>query len=39
MLQFITAQSDKYTLLQEVEMVIAGGCRWIELRMDHVHAD
>lgn len=36
MLQFITAQSDRYTLLQEVEMVIASGCRWIELRMDHV---
>lgn len=38
MLQFITAQSDKYTLLQEIEMVIAGGCRWIELRMDHINA-
>ncbi len=36
MLQFITAQSDRYSLMQEVEMAIAGGCRWIELRMDHI---
>lgn len=36
MLQFITSHSDRYTLKQEVEMVIAGGCRWIELRFDHL---
>ena len=39
MLQFITSHSDRYSLIQEVEMAIAGGCRWIELRMDHIAAD
>lgn len=33
MLQFITHTSDKYTIPQQVEMAIAGGCRWIQLRM------
>lgn len=39
MLQFITSQSERYTLLQEVEMVIRGGCRWIELRFEHLPSE
>ena len=33
MLQFITHPSDKYTIAEEVQMAIEGGCRWIQLRM------
>ena len=33
MLQFITNPSDKYSLAEEVQMAIEGGCRWIQLRM------
>ncbi|MDE7410463.1 MAG: thiamine phosphate synthase [Paramuribaculum sp.] len=33
MLQFITNQSDKYSIAEEVQMAIEGGCRWIQLRM------
>lgn len=33
MLQFITHPSDKYSIAEEVQMAIEGGCRWIQLRM------
>lgn len=33
MLQFITHPSDKYSIAEEVQMAIDGGCRWIQLRM------
>lgn len=34
-LQFITHRTDKYTELQEAEMALEGGCRWVQLRMKH----
>lgn len=33
MLQFITNESDRYTIAEEVQMAIEGGCRWVQLRM------
>lgn len=33
MLQFITHPSEKYSIPEEVQMAIEGGCRWIQLRM------
>lgn len=33
MLQFITNPTDKYSIAEEVQMAIEGGCRWIQLRM------
>lgn len=33
MLQFITHHSDRYSIVEEVQMAIEGGCRWIQLRM------
>lgn len=33
MLQFITNNSDKYSIAEEVQMALEGGCRWIQLRM------
>lgn len=33
MLQFITHPSEKYSIADEVQMAIEGGCRWIQLRM------
>lgn len=33
MLQFITHPSDKYSIAEEVQMAIEGGCQWIQLRM------
>lgn len=33
MLQFITHYSDRYSIAEEVQMAIEGGCRWIQLRM------
>lgn len=33
MLQFITHPSDRYTIAEEVQMVLEGGCRWIQLRL------
>lgn len=33
MLQFITNPSDKYSIAEEVQMALEGGCRWIQLRM------
>lgn len=36
MLQFVTQGTAKYSIVQEVEMALKGGCKWIQLRMDHV---
>lgn len=33
MLQFITHPSNRYTIAEEVQMAIEGGCKWIQLRM------
>lgn len=33
MLQFITHPSDRYSVAEEVQMAIEGGCRWIQLRL------
>ncbi|MDE5900911.1 MAG: thiamine phosphate synthase [Muribaculaceae bacterium] len=33
MLQYITHHSDRFTIPQQVAMVIEGGCRWVQLRM------
>ena len=33
MLQFIAQESDKYSIAEEVQMALEGGCRWIQLRM------
>ena len=32
-IQFITHPSDRFTYKEEVEMVLRGGCRWVQLRM------
>lgn len=31
MLQFVTHKSDKFTIAEEAQMVIEGGCMWIQL--------
>lgn len=31
MLQFITSKSDKYSIAEEAQMAIEGGCRWIQV--------
>ncbi len=33
MLQYITNQSEKYSIPEQAQMVLEGGCRWIQLRM------
>ena len=33
MLQFITHPTEKMTILEEIEKVVAGGCKWVQLRM------
>lgn len=33
MLQFITHPSPRFSIAEEVKMVIKGGCRWIQLRL------
>lgn len=33
MLQFITHPSDKYSIAEDVQMAIEGGCQWVQLRM------
>ena len=33
MLQFITNATGKEAIIAQVEAVLAGGCRWIQLRM------
>jgi thiamine-phosphate pyrophosphorylase len=32
-LMFITHRTDRYTELDEVKMVLEGGCTWVQLRM------
>lgn len=33
MLQFITNPCDRYSVDEEIRMVIEGGCRWVQIRM------
>lgn len=33
MLQFITHPSEKYNIVEQVKMVLDGGCKWVQLRM------
>lgn len=33
MLQFITHPSKRYSIVEQVKMVLEGGCKWIQLRM------
>ena len=33
MLQFITHYTDRYTYLDSVRLALAGGCRWVQLRI------
>ena len=33
MLMFITHPSDRYSIAEEVQMVLEGGCKWIQLRL------
>lgn len=33
MLQFITHPSENMTILEEIENVVTGGCKWVQLRM------
>lgn len=33
MLQFITHPSEKYSIAEEVQMALEGGCKWIQLRL------
>ncbi|MDE6860155.1 MAG: thiamine phosphate synthase [Duncaniella sp.] len=33
MLQFITHPSNRYSIPEEVQMVLEGGCKWVQLRM------
>ncbi len=39
MLQFITHPSDKYSIAEEVQMAIEGGCKWVQLRMKDASYD
>lgn len=39
MLQFITNQSDRYSIEEEVKMVVEGGCKWVQLRMKDASYD
>lgn len=39
MLQFITDACDKYSIAEEVQMAIEGGCRWVQLRMKDATED
>ena len=34
MLQFITHKSNRFTYVEQVKMVIEGGCRWVQLYME-----
>ncbi len=36
MLQFITKESEEYSIAELVQMAIEGGCRWVQLRMKDV---
>ncbi|MCM1504697.1 MAG: thiamine phosphate synthase [Muribaculum sp.] len=39
MLQFITNPSDRYSIVEEVKMVVEGGCKWVQLRMKDASYD
>ncbi len=39
MLQFITNPSDRYSITEEVKMVVEGGCKWVQLRMKDASYD
>lgn len=39
MLQFITHATPRYSDLEEMEMALKGGCRWIQLRMKEASDD
>lgn len=39
MLQFITHPSPRFTIAEEVKMVLEGGCKWIQLRMKDASYD
>lgn len=39
MLQFITHATEKYSITDEVKMVLQGGCKWIQLRMKDASQD
>ena len=34
MLEFITHPSNRYSIVEQVKMVLEGGCRWIQLHMN-----
>lgn len=34
MLQFVTQNEDRYSLAEQCQMVLEGGCRWIQLHLD-----
>ncbi|WP_287935989.1 thiamine phosphate synthase [Duncaniella freteri] len=36
MLMFITHPSDRYSIAEEVQMVLEGGCKWIQLRIKDI---
>lgn len=36
MLQFITNKSDRFSIEEEVQMVLEGGCKWIQLNLNDV---
>lgn len=36
MLQFITHPSERYSIPEEVQMVLEGGCKWVQLRMKNL---
>ena len=39
MLQFITHPSSRFSIADEVRMVIEGGCQWVQLRMKDASDD
>lgn len=39
MLQFITHPSPRFSIAEEVKMVIEGGCRWVQLRLKDLTDD
>lgn len=39
MLQFITHPSPRFSITEEVKMVIEGGCRWVQLRLKDLSDD
>ena len=39
MLQFITHHCEKYSIIEQVKLVLEGGCKWIQLRMPELSND